>query len=409
MPTSPDTTWTPQQAAPRTRDNAMDAPPTLEETVTKTGDGRDGVPVGVRNVVAWLLRLPLFYKVLIANSAIVLVGALAGTAITTRVAQARIPGMMDLPLATCFAVAGIALTFLLNALVLRAAFAPLARLKDVARRIQQGDLSVRAEPSPLADAEIAQFASTLNSILDDVQHYQEQMRALSGRVIRAQEEERQRIARELHDDTGQVLTLLLIRLKLLESQPGADAMHEQIAELRGLVSGAIDQVRQLALNLRPPSIDQLGLVPALRSLATTFTANTHIPVRLDLPRESARLTPEQTVAVYRIAQEALTNSAKHAGATEIEMAVAVQGDRLQLSVRDNGRGFNQGAVNKAPRKGAESGPGVGLFGMEERARLIGGTLHIASRPGSGTRVTLALPLADQAAPLAGAGTGGSHA
>src|SRR5262249_46295265 len=158
----------------------------------------------------------------------------------------------------------------------------------------------------------------------------------SGRVIHAQEEERQRIARELHDDTGQMLTLLLIRLKLLEGQAGAEALHEQIAELRGLVSGAIEQVRRLALHLRPPSLDQLGLVPALRSLASTFTANTHLPVQLELPREPVHLSPEQTIAVYRITQEALTNSAKHAGATKLELAVVVRDGTLHLRVEDDG-------------------------------------------------------------------------
>jgi two-component system sensor histidine kinase UhpB len=346
-------------------------------------------------LVRWLLAVPLFYKVLFANSAIVVVGAVAGTAITARVAASGQGHGMDVPLAAGFAVVGLALTGLLNALLLRAALDPLARLQEVARRVRAGDLAVRARPSPLADVEIAQLATTLNSILDEVQRHQEQMRALSGRVIRAQEEERQRIARELHDDTGQVLTLLLIRLKLLEGQPGAEALQEQIAELRGLVAGAIDQVRQLALNLRPPSLDQLGLVPALRSLATTFTANTRIPVALDLPRTAVRLSPEQTIAVYRIAQEALTNAAKHADATTIALAVTLSGETLRLGVRDDGRGFDPEAITRPEGRGSGSGPGVGLFWMEERARLVGGTLRIASAPGGGTLVTLNLPMGMQ--------------
>src|SRR5579884_2433395 len=126
----------------------------------------------VSGVVRRLLGLPLFYKVLIANSAIVVIGALAGTFITARVAEARQPAGLDVPLACAFALVGIALTVFVNALVLRAAFAPLTRLKEVARRIQEGDFSVRAQPSPLADAEVARFAETLNAILDDVQRYQ---------------------------------------------------------------------------------------------------------------------------------------------------------------------------------------------------------------------------------------------
>src|SRR5690349_4758014 len=290
------------------------------------GDGREAPPGIVRRI----LRLSVFYKVLLANSLIVLVGAVAGTAITLRVANnGRTLTAMNLPLAAGFAVVGLAVTLALNALVLRAALAPLARLQDVARRVQRGDLSVRAHLSPLADAEVARLAATLNAILDDAQRYEEQMRGLSARVIHAQEEERQRIARELHDDTGQVLTLLLIRLKLLEAQPGTETLHEQIAELRGLIAGAIDQVRQLALNLRPPSLDQLGLVPSLRQLVTTYSANTGIPVRLEVPREPVRLSPERTIAVYRVAQEALTNAAKHAAARCVTMDVRLRAGRLE--------------------------------------------------------------------------------
>ncbi|HEX6820402.1 MAG TPA: HAMP domain-containing sensor histidine kinase, partial [Ktedonobacterales bacterium] len=354
-----------------------------------------------QQIAARLLSLSLYYKVLFANSAIVLLGALAGTAITLRVASVRGQADFDVPLAAIFAVCGLALTGLLNALVLRAAFSPLSRLQDVARRVREGNLSVRADPSPLADAEIAQIAGTLNQILDEVQAYEEQMRALSGRVIRAQEEERQRIARELHDDTGQMLTLLLIRLKLLESQASTDEVREQIGELRGLVSSAIDQVRQMALNLRPPSLDQLGLVPALRSLIATFTASTHIQVKLDMPREPVSLSPERTIAVYRIAQEALTNIAKHSGARNVAMsltrerderAAGGEHDMLRLTVRDDGKGFDPSPLLHRGQRRASGGPGVGLFGMEERARLAGGTLRLQSAPGRGTLINLQLPV-----------------
>lgn len=339
-----------------------------------------------------LLSLSLFYKVLFANSAIVLLGALAGTAITLHVASQRSHATFDVPLAAFFAICGLALTGLLNALVLRAAFSPLSRLQDVARRVREGDLSVRADPSPLADAEIAQLAGTLNQILDEVQEYEAQMRALSGRVIRAQEDERQRIARELHDETGQMLTLLLIRLKLLESQASTDATREQIGELRGLVSGAIDQVRQMALNLRPPSLDQLGLVPALRSLIATYTASTHIQVKLDALREPMTLSPERTIAVYRIAQEALTNIAKHSGARYVSMSLQREGDTLHLTIRDDGKGFDPAPLLRRGQRNASGGPGVGLFGMEERARLAGGSLRLQSAPGRGTVIDLQLPI-----------------
>ncbi len=340
-----------------------------------------------------LFGISLFYKVLIANSALIVLGALAGTAITLRVATLRSPSEAGiyLPLTVTFLAAGLALSILLNALVLRAALGPLSRLQDVVRRVGEGDLSVRAQPTPLADVEIARIADTLNVMLDNVQSYESQVRNLSGALIRAQEDERQRIARELHDDTGQVLTLLLIRLKLLESLPGAEVIQPQIEELRGLIASAIDQVRRLALNLRPPTIDQLGLLPALRSLVATFTESTGLHVTIELPREPIDLARERTLAVYRVVQEALTNSAKHAGAQHISVVVRREGDWLVATIRDDGRGYTPETFAGRHRQ-PMGGAGVGLFGMEERARLAGGSLALQSAPGRGASVTLRVPL-----------------
>jgi two-component system sensor histidine kinase UhpB len=341
---------------------------------------------------AALIRTPLFYKVLVANSAIVLLGALAGTAITLRVATSRPRVLLDVPLTAIFAFFGLLLTGALNVLILRAAFRPLDRLQDAARRVREGDLSARADTSPPADAESSRIAEALNAVLDEVQRYEGQVRALSGALIRAQEEERQRIARELHDDTGQVLTLLLIRLKLLAGEPGAEALATQIAELRAVVASAIDQVRRLALNLRPPTIDQLGLTSAVRSLVVTFTDSTHLDVTLELPSAQIRLDPERTIAVYRIIQEALTNAAKHAVARHIVVTLGVQWEALAVTIRDDGLGFiPESFANHASRSDGTA-PGVGLFGMEERARLAGGTLVVHSGPGRGTSVALTLPL-----------------
>ncbi len=322
-----------------------------------------------------LLALPLFYKVLIGNSAIVLVGAIAGTAITSRIVGDSGPGQSsyDLSLAIGFAVAGLALTFTLNALVLRAALSPLDRLRAVVERVQQGDVSVRARPSPLDDAQLRRLAETLNTMLDEVERYEEQVRALSGRLIYAQEDERQRIARELHDDTGQVLTLLLIRLKLLETQPGAEAIGAQLVELREIVTGALDQVRRLALNLRPPAIDQLGLYPSLRSLVTTFTESTDIKTSLRLPRARVTLTPERTLAVYRVVQEALTNVAKHAAAHAVTITVSADDDELRVQIADDGRGFIPDALRSRTRQRHAGGPGVGLVAMRGGGRLGGGS------------------------------------
>lgn len=349
-------------------------------------------------MVRRLLALSLFYKVLIANSAIVLFGALGGTAITLQTAARGHRPALDLTLTLAFALVGLALSGVLNALILRAAFSPLARLREVATLVSQGDLSARAESLPTADVEIAQIAQTFNAVLDEVEHYREQVRALSGSLLTAQERERQRIARELHDDTGQVLTLLLIRLKLLEERAAhaeGRSLVPEIEELRGLVTSAVDQVRRLALNLRPPTIDQLGLVPALRSLANTVVASTGLELSLDLPRESEGcldLGPDRTIAIYRIVQEALTNAAKHADAHHISIQVREEGSHLITTIRDDGTGFQPERFALARQTPDRASPGVGLFGMEERARLINGVLRVQSAPGRGTLVELRLPL-----------------
>jgi len=263
----------------------------------------------------------------------------------------------------------------------------------VVERVQRGDVTVRAQPSPLDDAQLRRLAETLNTMLDEVERYEEQVRALSGRLIYAQEDERQRIARELHDDTGQVLTLLLIRLKLLETQPGAEAIGPQLAELRGIVSGALDQVKRLALNLRPPTIDQLGLFPSLRSLVTTFSESTGIETTLRLPRAKVTLSPERTLAIYRVTQEALTNAAKHANAQHVTVTVSAGDAALRVVVTDDGHGFTPESLLNRAGQSREGGAGVGLFGMEERARLAGGALQVRSAPGEGATVTLSVPVA----------------
>lgn len=349
-------------------------------------------PPGRRSV--WMRRvlgMPLFYKVLLANSAIVVLGALAGTTITLHVAYAHPAEGLYVPLALLFTGAGLFLSTVLNGLVLQAAFKPLKSLRTTARQVRQGNFSVRARLTSLADADMRELAQTLNSVLDDVEDYRGQMQALAGRVIYAQEEERRRIARELHDDTGQTLTLLLVRLKLLEGGADSEARQAEIAELRALVSAAIDRVRRLALDLRPPALDHLGLAASIRSLVRQLKETTPLAISLELPEAAITLSPEQAIAVYRIVQEALTNILKHADARQAWVKLAQQDGRLTIQIRDDGHGFKPLSLDRTRKQDAD-GRGLGLFGMEERAHLAGGRLQIASQPEQGTAVQVTIPL-----------------
>jgi len=340
-----------------------------------------------------LMGMPLYYKVLLANSAIVVLGALVGTTITLHVARAYPDARLYLPLCLLFTGVGLFLSMLLNGMLLKAAFEPLKSLRATASQVGQGDLSVRARLSTLADADMRTLARALNSVLDDVEDYRTQMQALAGRVIGAQEEERRRIARELHDDTGQTLTLLLVRLKLLENAADSEARHEEIAALRALVSEAIDRVRQLALDLRPPALDHLGLAASIRSLVRQLKETTHLAIALELPERGITFSPERAIAVYRIVQEALTNILKHGEAQHVQVKLSRQSEQLTIRIQDDGCGFDLHALERVRRQDTD-GRGLGLFGMEERAHLIGGRFHIESQPGRGTTVQVTIPLVD---------------
>lgn len=351
------------------------------------------MPPSARTTSVWrrgvtsILRFPLFYKVLIANSLLVVLGAFAGTMLAIRF-YSGIHGSGS-QLATIFAFIGGVVTITINTIILRAALEPIRALRSTMGSLEQGNLSARIPQSIFADAELANVTDTINGILDRLQRYQDHVSDLSASVLNAQEDERQRISRELHDQIGQSLTLLLIRLKILEALPAANPVHSELEELRGAVASTIDQVRKLALDLRPPALDQLGLVLALRTLTREFSEQTHIAVNCEVSSDSFEVNRECATAAYRIVQEALTNIVKHAHATTANVLIAKGHNVLSLTVQDNGNGFE--IVNFQHSQHRSEGPGLGLFGMEERARLLGGTLTIDSQPGIGTVVTATIP------------------
>ncbi|MFC5499353.1 PAS domain S-box protein [Caenimonas terrae] len=234
------------------------------------------------------------------------------------------------------------------------------------------------------EAEVAARTQELTRANAQLVEAKERLQELSARLIQAQEDERGRIARELHDDLGQLLTLMRIRL--------ADAAKEHAsAAVEGcteLVNEAIEHTRRLAMNLRPSVLDDLGLDAALewmlgqQAAVAGWSAGYHGSVG------EQRFPDEVETACFRIAQEALTNAARYARASEISVALVLEGDQLLLSVADNGRGFDV-ERSRAP---AERARHFGLVSMQERASLVGATLAIESAPGRGTRVTASFPL-----------------
>ena len=204
------------------------------------------------------------------------------------------------------------------------------------------------------------------------------------RVVTAQEIERQRLARELHDETGQALTSILLGLRNVEEAGDEAELRRAVAEVRELVRSTLQDVRQLAVDLRPKALDDFGLVAALERLAQSFAEQTGLGGRIPDGRATRRLPPEVETALYRIVQESLTNIVKHARAVRVSIVLT----RKQSSVTVDRRG-RRGRL----RAGAGArGRGLGLVGMRERVGLLGGRLTIESRPGAGTTFVAEVPL-----------------
>ncbi len=259
--------------------------------------------------------------------------------------------------------------------------------------------SVRQE-APLGADELSlltAFAQQIAAAIDNarlhqvVQEREGQLEELVRQLVTAQEGERQRIARDLHDETGQKLTALAMGLAAVETQLTRDADLEHSAalvrNLREVSDQAITELRHIMADLRPAQLDDLGLAPTLRWYVGQYQ-NRHpeIAIRVQIDRGIPRLPSEQETVFFRATQEALTNIARHAGATEVTLTLEQVAGGVRLEVRDNGVGFDANATSPhAP------GSGLGLVGMRERVTLVGGRCAVESAPGQGTRVVVELP------------------
>jgi two-component system sensor histidine kinase NreB len=210
-------------------------------------------------------------------------------------------------------------------------------------------------------------------------------------ILHAQEKERARVARELHDDTGQALTLLLVRLQLLSDQILEPAARAELAELRSLVAQAIDGVRRLAVDLGPSVLDDLGIASSVEWLAERMRADAQMRVDLHLDVDGEPPRPV-ALALFRVTQEALTNAARHALASSVSIRLTRDDQCLRLVIADDGVGFD---VAAAERRHQES---VGLLGMSERMALVGGALSVRSKPGCGTTIVATAPFPRTGAP-----------
>ncbi len=332
-------------------------------------------------------HLSLFEKVILVNSLMLVGEALAGLWITNHNLESH-HYLID----TSFIILATLLTLLTNIILLRISFRPLFGLLSTIRAISTGSTDARAPLSP-SDNEINELAQSFNTMLDRLEEVRREQTAL---ILQAQEDERRRIALELHDETGQNLTALLVHTELLHQRfqvlpqtMRAEDTHKYIEEgllqLTKLTQNTLENIRVLAQQLRPSVLDDLGLLAAFRWLVADSAQRLHIKVELHIEgiKEGLHtLPPDYETALFRIAQESLTNIARHAQTHAAVLTLRLDTSQILLQIQDQGCGSTPEQLRK----------GMGIFGMRERATLPGGTLTIDTHPGQGTTVRAVLPL-----------------
>lgn len=271
-------------------------------------------------------------------------------------------------------------------------------LARVAQRFGAGELSARAK-APRGHNEFASLAATFNAMADSLEarhreaiQGQAQLLALASRLQVAHETEAVRISRELHDETGQMLTSLKIDLSRLQSHcpvneqnmPCAAALREAIVAMNQQIDSAVDVVRRISADLRPSVLDKLGLTAGLEWLARSFEKRTDLVIEVEADNVDAALNEQVSVTLYRITQEALTNVVRHAQADVVRISLVITGQEIVLTISDDGSGI---AVDAPENSGS-----LGLIGMRERAMLIHGQLSIHGTPGHGTTIIVTAPL-----------------
>ena len=294
---------------------------------------------------------------------------------------------------------------------------PILALVRAARAIGEGNLGCRVSLDWARD-EIGQLAVAFNHMMDSLQDYHQKVGAFSrellernkelqhvseelsrkeemrffllGKVITAQEEERHRIARELHDQTSQSLTSLIVGLKNAEDAPDMPTVRRNIAALRVLTDGILEEVHNLALELRPRVLDDLGLPAGLQRCCRESAAHFALDIDLQLDGFSngERLPSTIENTLYRVIQEGITNVAKHAQARNVSVIVERREDKVLAILEDDGCGFDLEDIMAAPSAERK----LGLFGMQERMALVGGTMTVESEPGEGTTLYFEVPL-----------------
>lgn len=345
------------------------SPPTAPED-------RNGDAPGAERV----LRVPLFVKLLGANALI----ALIALAATWGGQRANVSGDRAMLIVGGAILAGMIANLVLVSLALR----PIRDLERTAWRIWHGDPRARVPRSPVSDPELDKVGGTLNALLDHLEQDRTRMHALATEVIRAEDRERARIGRELHDSIAQGIAAVTYQLAAAEADARDAAAGARIRAIRILAGQVLDEVELLSHTVHPRVLNDLGLLAGLRHLArTSTTPTTSVEVLVTEGNDDAfrGIGMETAAALYRVAQEALQNAIRHAHAKRVEVIVGAGENELTLRVVDDGTGFDV-AEARARR------PGMGLFTMSERVGLVRGSFSVETAPGRGTTVKASIPV-----------------
>jgi len=312
--------------------------------------------------------MSLFWRVFIVNAALLIAGVLV-LALTPITVSAEIKLIQAMVLA-----AGVVIVLVANLLLLRPLFAPLERLT---RRMEELDVLRAVRPVPATSpGEIGALERTFNRMIERLEA---ERRQAGARALRAREEERRRISRGLHDEVGQTMTGVLFLLKQL-GQNGSPEQRAALEEAQQAVRTNLEEVRRIAQELRPEVLDHLGLPSALSTLARAFARRTGIAVDRRIDLQLGQLDPNVELVLYRVAQESLTNVARHSDATQVLLALSCNGNSVVIQIADNGRGFGGPHVE-----------GGGLRSIRENALIANGALAIKPSPTGGIEVRLEVP------------------
>jgi two-component system sensor histidine kinase UhpB len=296
--------------------------------------------------------------------------------IAAAVALAFSPATVSFPIALTEGIVlavGLIVILIVNLLLVRRSFAPLERLARLMRSVDLLEPGQRVEIG--GPQEVRELGAVFNEMLERLERERHES---SWHALKTQETERKRVAQELHDEVGQALTAVMLHIGRLAKHAPAD-LRDDLDEALETTRASLEDVRRIAKQLRPDALDDLGLVPALNALATTFGERAGLVVVCRLPEAIPPIGDEAELVVFRVAQESLTNVARHAGSPRVDLALEGSERRIALRVRDYGRGID----------GKHAG--AGIRGMRERALLIGAELSIGPARGGGTEVSLRLP------------------